>query len=367
LNFTPSRRFAFFITPHGYGHASRAAAVMLALRSASPGTSFEIFTQVPRWLFDVTLVQGFHYHDLLSDIGLVQDSVMDENLPETVQKLSNMLPFQPERIDRLAEQVKAAGCDMVICDVSAMGIAVARAAGLPSVLVENFTWDWIYEGYLEREPRLSPYIDYLRGAYASVDTHIRTQPACSDHLEADLITSVVGRKARTPAEETRASLGLEPDKPMILITMGGIGSSYPFLDQIASYPGANFLIPGGSDHFEKHGSLILLAHHSNFYHPDLVEASDAVIGKLGYSTLAETYLAGIPFTYIPRPRFRESEVMSRFVVEHMHGIELTEERFFSGDWLQEVPRLLEIPRQRPTTPDGGDQIAEFLLSRQREK
>ena len=33
-------------------------------------------------------------------------------------------------------------------------------------------------------------------------------------------------------------------------------------------------------------NLILLPHHSVFFHPDLVNASDAVVGKLGYSTLA---------------------------------------------------------------------------------
>jgi hypothetical protein len=35
-------------------------------------------------------------------------------------------------------------------------------------------------------------------------------------------------------------------------------------------------------------NLVLLPHHSGFYHPDLVNASDAVIGKVGYSTAGRT-------------------------------------------------------------------------------
>jgi UDP-N-acetylglucosamine:LPS N-acetylglucosamine transferase len=128
-------------------------------------------------------------------------------------------------------------------------------------------------------------------------------------------------------------------------------------------PGVTFLIPGGAAHLERRGSLALLPHHSDLYHPDLVEASDAVIGKLGYSTLAEAYHAGLPYAYIPRPRFRESPAMSGFVLEHMHGMEISEETFYAGQWLELVPRLLAIPRQRPLQPNGADQIATYLLMR----
>ncbi len=178
--------FAYFITPHGYGHAARAAAVMLALRQADPGAHFEIFTQVPLWFFEMTLGRGFSYHDLYTDVGLSQDSVMEENLPETVRRLAGLLPFRSEQIRSLAQQIKDLNCKMVLCDVAPLGIAVASAAGLPSVLIENFTWDWIYEGYQHQEPRLTPYIEYLKEAFASASYHIRTEPACSYDLPADL-------------------------------------------------------------------------------------------------------------------------------------------------------------------------------------
>jgi UDP:flavonoid glycosyltransferase YjiC (YdhE family) len=360
---TAQRRFAYFITPHGYGHATRACAVMLALRRASPGVFFEIYTRVPLWVFSASLGDGFNYHELFTDVGLIQDSVMDENLPETVRRLGEIYPFDADLVRRLAGDLKASGCEVVLCDVAAMGIAAARAAGLPSILIENFTWDWIYEGYLDAEPRLKPYIDLLREAYASADFHIRTEPSCSDAYKADLVTSVVGRHPRTPASEIRKRLGIPNGKPVILVTMGGIGSQYPFLKKLENSADAYFMIPGSGDRLEKRGSLVTLAHHSEFYHPDLVGAADAVVGKLGYSTLAETYLNGLPFAYIPRPRFRESDVMSQFVVEHMNGIELLEDRFYAGGWLDLVPQLLAISRRPSAAPDGGDQAAAFILSR----
>ncbi len=42
---------AYFISPHGFGHAARACAVMSAILERMPGVRFEIFTEVPRWFF----------------------------------------------------------------------------------------------------------------------------------------------------------------------------------------------------------------------------------------------------------------------------------------------------------------------------
>ncbi len=356
------RPFAFFITPHGYGHAARAAAVMLAIRKQAPGAFFEIYTKVPAWFFQVTLLDGFAYHELYTDVGLVQDSVMEENLPGTVRRLEEMLPYDEQQIEKLADEIRAAGCEMVLCDVAPMGIAVAKAAGLPSVLEENFTWDWIYEGYMDEEPGLADPSTYLRKMFRSADLHIRTEPACAHDWTADLTTNVVGREARNPMEVTREQLGIPVEARMVLVTMGGIGSQYPFLEKLKEMPEVYFLIPGASPEHEKDENVVKIPHHSSFYHPDLVEAADLVVGKLGYSTVAEAYLAGIPYAYIPRPRFREYEPMSEFVVEKMHGVEIREERFYEGEWLGMLPELLAVPRQRPNKPNGADEIAQFLLA-----
>ncbi len=55
-------------------------------------------------------------------------------------------------------------------------------------------------------------------------------------------------------------------------------------------------------------------------------------------------------------------MMGQFVLENMNGIEISEERFFQGEWLDILPHLLSIPRRRPTGMTGAEQIARFLLS-----
>jgi len=357
------RRFAYFITPHGYGHAARAAAVMEAVCDLAPEVFFEIFTRVPNWFFNLSLQGKYAYHEQNTDVGLVQTTAMVEDLPATIRSLQAFLPFQKDLVQDLAQAIRSMGCEMVLCDISPLGIAVAKEAGLPSILVENFTWDWIYQGYLEEEPGFAPYITYLQQAFSSATWHIRTEPACIDEPPADRLSSVVSRKPRLSRRATREALGIPQDAPMAMITMGGIITEFPFIYRLEQSRDTLFLIPGGSATYEQRGSLVLLPHHSSLYHPDLVNASDAIIGKLGYSTLAEAYNSGIPFAYVPRAKFRESQPMGQFARKVMDAIELEEESFFDGAWLNLLPGLLSRPRRQLSCENGADQVARFILDR----
>lgn len=352
---------AWFITPHGFGHAARAAAVMLALERLLP-IRFEIFTRVPEWFFRESYLDNFGYHDCLTDIGLAQKTSLNEDLPETFRRLDSFYPFTKTVLETLADQVRACGCSLIVCDIAPLGIAVAETAGIPSVLVENFTWDWIYAGYLPAETGFIKYIKILGDWFDRAGTHIQTEPVCF-HSPSQLTTHPVSRPLRTPRSKIRARLGIPRNARSVLITMGGIETNFDFLEKLEQQRDVHFIIPGGSQATSSRANLHLLPHHSGFYHPDLVAASDAIVGKLGYSTLAEAYLAGTPYGFIPRSHFRESQAMKPFVLEQMGGVEISEESYADGSWLKHVPALLDHhPIDSKIRPNGADQIAQYLLN-----
>jgi hypothetical protein len=332
---------------------------MAALLDLDPALAFDIFTETPRWFFEDSLEDHFSFHSLLTDIGLVQESPLRVNLKETLHRLNHFFPFSPSRIAELASHLRKSGFSLVLCDIAPMGIIAAKEAGIPSVLVENFTWDWIYEAYVKEMIGLIPHIHYLKTLFAMADVHIQAEPLC-ERRPVDLTTPPVSRKPRKPPGEIRKALSVPADAKAVLITMGGISANYPLLSDLEKRDDVYFIIPGASGDVRAYRNLILLPHRSRFFHPDLVQASDAVIGKVGYSTLAEVFHAGVPFGYIVRLDFRESSSLASFIQEEMEGICIQEEDFNSAAWVAHLDDLLALPRSIPSVPNGASEIARFL-------
>ncbi len=352
-------RIGFFISPHGYGHAARASAVMAAMHDINPSIRFEIFTTIPEWFFLQSLSDPFTYHSLLTDIGMVQESPLRDDLKETFRELNDFLPYDGSKIESLSREVRIAKCRLIICDISPMGIAVAQRSQIPSVLIENFTWDWIYRNYVSVDFPVNQHIEYLRKIFNSVNYHIQTEPVCQCR-NADLTTAPISRKLRVSPQQMRQRLGIPDGVKVMLITMGGVPEEYKFLTQLKHQNNIYFIIPGGSQSMQVIDNLVLLPHHSDFFHPDIVNACDAVVGKLGYSTLAEIYHTGVPYGYIPRSSFKESDILEAFVKNQMNGCTISESQFQEGSWMSFLPEILSLPRIKRNGPNGAADVAQFI-------
>lgn len=349
---------AYFVTPHGFGHATRAAAVMAALQKQDPNIHVHIFTQAPKRIFTETLPGSFTYHDVLTDLGLVQLTPLEADLPATLKRLDAFYPLDPKHIEDLARRIKT--CTCVCCDIAPLGIAVAQKAGIPSVLIENFTWDWIYEPFLEDHPKFEPHIAYLQTLFQNADHHIQTTPVC--HAIPNTITvNPVSRDNRQDSNTVRQELGLSDNAKAIMITMGGVPFHYTNADQLATFENTFFLLPNSGDSLRREDNIIHIPRDSPIFHPDLVLACDLVISKVGYSTLAEVYQAGTPLGYIPRPEFRESDALIPFIQTQMPGLSFSNTDFESGKWLTLLPDLLALPRAQRTEQNGAHQIAQYII------
>lgn len=355
------KRIAVFVSPHGFGHAARSASIMAAIWELDRSTQFDIFTTIPARFFASSDTFPFNYHSLVTDIGLVQRDPFHEDLPETLRRLDDLIPFEPSLIAGVAEQLGRLKADLVLCDIAPMGILVAKEAGVPSVLIENFTWDWIYRGFTENADELNPYIDYLGRIFASAQYRVQTQPICDPYPAADLVAGPASRKVRTSRTEIRQRLNLTEEHIVAMITTGGVAKNYGFLRKLNDDQQHHFLIPGASTAVAIQDNLILLPTYSEFFHPDLVNASDVIIGKAGYSTIAEVYYAGLPFGFVSRPTYPEHGPLADFIGNEMSGVVIEETEFQSGDFALHLEHLLDMPRIQRSEPNGAEQIAEFLM------
>lgn len=325
--------------------------------SAQLPVCFEIVTTVPQWFFEQSLTAPFTLHSLPSDIGLIQHNALEIDLGRTIQALDGFYPLRKDLVAQAAELF--AGCTAVLCDIAPLGIAAARRAGTPSVLLENFTWDWIYQPYCRKHPGFSTHIETLQQLYAQADYHLQANPVCH-RLACDLHVAPVARRRREPGSRLRRQLQIGDTETAVLVTMGGIAGTPLPLDEMSELEQC-FIVPGASgDEVEIRGNLRLLPLNSSLYHPDLVAACDAVVGKVGYSTLAEIYQAGIPWGWIGRPGFRESSPLAAFIRQEMASIEITEQEFGIHDWLGKVTQLCSLRSDGAGRRNGADEAAAFL-------
>ncbi len=356
-----SPALACFVTPHGLGHAARAATVLAALQERCPALRVELVTTVPAAFFESSGCRNLTAHAVRTDIGFVQHGPFVSDMEATIKALDAFLPFDAALVDRLATRVRESGCRAVLCDIAPLGIAVARAAGVPSILMESFRWDDFYRHYAAAHPRLAAHADTLQRWFDAADILIQTEPICRRNPAAALVTGTVSRPPRTSREVVRQALGLSPGRRLVLVSMGGISARTLLLAHLAHRDDFCFVVASGAEKPQTRGNVIALPLYSDFYHPDLINAADAVLGKVGYSTVAEVYRAGVPFGYGIRPDYPEMPAMVAFLERHACGLPLPDPELGQGVAPEFIDRLLALPHRTPAEPDGAAAIAKCLM------
>lgn len=349
------QRIACFISAHGYGHATRTIAVLAALRQRCPEIKIDIFTTVPEHLFAGSL-KNYTYFATQTDVGLVQKDGMTVDLDATVAQLDTFFNFDQSKLDGLVKHVQ--GCVCVYCDISPLGIVVAKKAKIPSVLLENFTWDWLYQPYCQTHPELARHAEALQDLYGSVTHHIQTEPVCN-RVSAQLRCAPIARKPKKLPQMIHSTLATGGRK-LVVVTFGGIETALPVWDALAEYPDCFFVITGQTKTGKCAENVMTLSHDTDLFHPDLIQAADLVLCKSGYSSLAECCQSGVRIACVNRELNRETEIVSEFAVRHLNGTVFTMDQVYSGSWLSQLPDLLAQPKPKPLATNGAQAVASFL-------
>ncbi len=211
---------------------------------------YKIVSTAPTWFFAESLTASYTLYPLQTDVGLAQHDALREDLDQTLEQLHAFYPLQPELLDQLAALF--ADCQLVLCDIAPVGIAAAAqarkqyGAEVRSVLLENFTWDWIYQPYLASHPEFADIIHYLQELYSQADYHVQAEPVCAPG-KVDLLAPPIARAACTCGQtrtEIRQMLALQEENKVVLVTMGGIEGTELPLDRMRACQDFCFVVPG---------------------------------------------------------------------------------------------------------------------------
>jgi len=304
------------------------------------------------------LSASYNLHPISCDVGLVQKNALQEDLDQTLGALERFYPLHRHLVDRVAAIWR--DCELVICDIAPLGLAAAQRAGVSSVLIENFTWDWIYQPYEQDLPSFRDIDRTLKEIYALADYHIKTAPWCADQPDC-FKTPPISRPITLSRALSRQRLGVSEKDAVVLITQGGAEGGLHALDRLGRLDDITFVLPGAvRGEPQRRDNLLLLPRNSHCYHPNLINAADVIIGKLGYSTIAEIHQAGTPFGYICRDNFRESGPLAEYVEKNMSALHIDAKDYESGDWTDYLPELLALPRGPAEAVNGADIAAKFI-------
>jgi UDP:flavonoid glycosyltransferase YjiC (YdhE family) len=345
-----------YITGHGYGHFTRAAAVLerVAERATvhlrTNGRALALSGRA-RWAASVTEV----------DVGpgVAQRGPLAVDLERTRVELEAHLAAWPELVQVEAAALRAAGAQLVVADVPPVALAAAAQAGVPSIAISNFTWSWIYEGYADREPWFGWAAGALRRAEAQATACLALEMGGGlEVFGVRVPMPPVGRRPTRPRAELRARLGFSDERdarPVVLVSFGGFGGELDIEEAAARNRDLRLLVVSAPV-ARPRPELRSIEPDEELPHQDLIAAADCVIGKLGYGTVVECLLSQTPLAYVPRGDFREEAELARAVERYLPQAVLSVEDFRAGRWGEAVARARSV--RPPELPPAGDGIAE---------
>jgi hypothetical protein len=340
----------FYVSGHGFGHAARSIELIRELRAQRPDVRVVVRTSVPRWLFASIAGETVQVQSLETDTGVVQIDSLHLDEEQTARDAGRFFADFDRRAAIEGAMIQGIGADLVAGDIPPLAFAAAERAGVPSVAIGNFTWDWIYSIY-PAFARVAPdVIPAIRRAYAAATGALRLPlhggfaPMAGRVRDIPLIAR---RSARDPAD-TRRRLGIAGDRPVLLPSFGGYGADLP-LEALRRSRRFTIIEPVQ----EPPAGLL---------YEDLVAAADVVVSKPGYGIVSECVANGTALLYTSRGRFIEYDLFVEQMPQILRCRYLSQEDLLAGRWTEAIDALLAQPAA-PVVPaaNGAAVAAELML------
>ncbi|KAF2635909.1 hypothetical protein P280DRAFT_484275 [Massarina eburnea CBS 473.64] len=248
--------------------------------------------------------------------------------------------------------VRENGIHVIISDCPSIPCTLT----VPSILVTNFTFDSILEGLAASERSsglglkdtsaaedkglkgsekedIRTFIRAMTDQYQNADTLIRLPgPIPMPYKGRTVDVPVHFRHANASKVETLTSLRipelLKPGRKILLHCFGG----QPQSDTFSRIPQLPSLWTGLSQTIHAPPYFYKIANDAHI--PDLIAASDVVLGKLGWGMCSEVIGNGYkPFIYVPRPAFIEEKGLIEWMEEdHRRLVRMEASTFEAMEW-----------------------------------
>ncbi|MBI2264975.1 MAG: hypothetical protein HYU64_07365 [Armatimonadetes bacterium] len=352
-----------YVSGHGFGHATR---VMEVLKALSSCIHCHIRTLAPEWLFRMSLPASLSWdiHPLRTDVGVVQEDSLHVSPSATLQAYREFSRNVSLLVGQEAEFARRSGTALIFADIPPLAFEVAERSGMPGIAFSNFSWDWIYEAYIQDRLQDKDILRQIRSSYSKAALCLRL-PFHGDLSVFPKIVDIplVARKSRKHRAETLKTLDMDGGRPWILLSFGGIGFSGLALAELSHLREYGFI---ATDYEFPSGNGVKVIPNSflrekGLRYEDLVAACDVVITKPGYGIVSECVANRTRMLYTSRGLFPEYDVLVKGLQGVIPSLHIPLQAFLRGDFGDYLEKLMAEPISAKDMPADGAAFAARIL------
>jgi hypothetical protein len=346
------------ITNHGFGHATRTAAVADTIQKLCPEVLIIMTTTAPRWLLECYIDGDFIHRPRAFDLGVIQADSLTMNRQATLEKLREIRKNQNSLIASEVNFIRQNRVNLILADIPFLAPKIAKAAGVPCWMMSNFGWNLIYRDWGGEFLEIADWIDEC---YSQSDRLFRL-PFHEPMSAFPNITDVglTGGSPRYPQEKIRSVWGIDtPSERTILLTFGGLGLQAIPYHNLVQFSDWQFIT------FDKSAPDLpnLIKINDPQCRPvDLMPICGRIISKPGFGTFAEATKQGTPIISVTRDTFAEAAFLLEGIANYNQHQIITPGEFFDGNW-DFLHQPLTPPRKsEPIDKDGNEIIAKAAIA-----
>ncbi len=357
-----TRRIAWYITGHGYGHTVRSIEIIKELFQQQPDVAVEVRTSAAAWLFAELVSRRFSYHNVTLDVGALQANSYHVKQVETLAAYADLIKRKKNLLQQEMDFLTQEKIDLVVSDITPLAFEAAAAVNVPGIGEGNFSWDWIYQDWLPGFPQYQFVIDDIRSSYGCANLLLRL-PFYGDMSAFHNIVDVplVARRSLLSKDQARRQLAdfTTLEQKIVLLGLRPADIEQVPLDAIAQVRGCRFITTSPT----LRAPNIVYIPEGRLPFQDLLNACDLVISKPGYSMVSEIIANQTPLLYVSRNDFCEDPILRQALHRYAVCREIAMQDFRDGRWQHYVDEMFTLAQQWPEIAvNGAEAAARHLLT-----
>lgn len=326
---------ALYISSHGFGHMTRCLSL---IENILNNTEYNIYIACGKKQNDFARIYLSNYKfriiykDLVTDIGLInKDNTLEVDKERLESKLGEFVSSWNDTVNKEIEELKKLNIKAIVSDISLIGCLVGKNLNLPVTFITNFTWIEQY-AHLGIDENL---INKFRTAYSYINKFIQYDLCLAkDYINVNEVYEggfVCREIDKCKVDEIKAKYGKS-----IFITCGK--SATLNCINIKNFSGTIFTTSGIDITTDKECNVVKLPV-DILDTQNYITASDIVITKAGWGTIAEAILGHTNLVLIERPSAKEDTFNIEKIKENNLGISIKEVELANID-IQEIKNRL---------------------------